>query len=281
MSFIQSNNQEEVVVQQIEQFWGLRDITPIAFNPTKKELQKLGVNSEKEPEYIKLKENITVATFRFWVTYKNLKNEVLKSFVSFDVRNQEFESTTGKRQYIDLAGNTAWAVDLQSVSETSIQYGFKVDTARPAYIGEEALVNFLKTWFNVKPGDACRPDNYKKEFEGDFVDFKSIFKDPNSKNELRALFVVSASKGNVYQNLYNGYFQRKSNSGLNNWIKHFAAQQKYMSSKGKSMTILYPTDFVFAKIPDEIINQLITSSLGTAEETTPKTNSFSEEQAGF
>jgi hypothetical protein len=281
MSFIQSNSQDEKVVVSPKYFWGLRNVRPIALNPTKQELIDLGINTDKEPEYLKLVENVITASFRFWVSYMDLKGEEKKSFVSFNVTDKEFVSKTGKTQFIDIAGNTSWAVDIDSISETSIKYGFDVKTARPAFLGEEGLVNFLKVWFNVKPGSPCRPDDYKKEFEGKFANFKSLFKDPNSKNELTVLFAATASKGNVYSNIYSGYFQRASVTGLSNWSKHIANQRKYYATTGKPFPLNFPDNYVFSEIPEEVVSNLITASLQGEEETPATTGGFSTEAAGF
>ena len=58
MSFIQSNSQDEKVVVSPKYFWGLRNVRPIALNPTKQELIDLGINTDKEPGYLKLVENV-------------------------------------------------------------------------------------------------------------------------------------------------------------------------------------------------------------------------------
>ncbi len=173
---------------------GMAAFNIIAVNPTKKELEELQDREiENDPEY-KGKNDDGVDTMRV-VFYAKTNPEAkvnngieLMIPVSFILtKAKRVGQTSGKIQVIDKYGRTAWAtqeeVDNKEIPQYSSGPANISKEYRPAYQGEEALVDFLIQWLNIP-----NPANYK--------DGKWVMKADPSDSEV-SLDMESLFKGDV------------------------------------------------------------------------------------
>lgn len=185
---------KESVEDAFKLYKGMAAFNMIAVNPTKKELKTLqGRDIENEPEY-KGKNDDGVDTMRV-VFYAKTNPEAkvnggieLMIPISFMLtKAQRVGQTSGKIQVIDKYGRTAWATSEEVASKAIPQYASGPANIskdyRPAYQGEEQLVDFLIQWLNIPS-----PANYK---DGKWV-MKFNPEDSEVSLDMEALF-----KGNV------------------------------------------------------------------------------------
>ena len=116
----------------------------IAINPTIEEFKdKLGIELKEDSkaiEYLGTSQDGN-KTVRIDVWLEEVKNKD-KFKVAFFLENKERENKDGtKKQYINTVGSCSWADD-----ENNLPKWFTERECRVAYVGEEDLYNFMRTW---------------------------------------------------------------------------------------------------------------------------------------
>jgi hypothetical protein len=146
---------------------GVAALNILAVNPNKAELSELlGREIEEEPQYVsKTEEGKAQVRVTFYAKTNpdhKLNNGIsLLIPISFIlVKDFRVGQTSGKAQIIDKFGRTAWATKEDVTNKripvyTSGPANISSDY-RPAWQGEEYLIDFLIQWLNI-PG----PANYK------------------------------------------------------------------------------------------------------------------------
>lgn len=181
---------KESVEGAFKLYKGMAAFNMVAVNPTKKELEALqGRDIESEPEY-KGKNDDGVDTVRV-VFYAKTNPEAkvnggieLMVPISFILtKASRVGQASGKIQVIDNYGRTAWATPEEVADGVIPQYASGPANIskgyRPAYQGEEQLVDFLIQWLNIPS-----PTNYK---DGKWV-MKSNPEDSEVSLDMEALF---------------------------------------------------------------------------------------------
>ena len=219
---------------------GVGSVFVIGVNPNKAEYEKLyDYAPEEELEYLGEAEvgpegnKKTVKQARISFVVKTDPNtcdgiEFTTNITFFLNDAPRFNSAGTKIQIIDKYGRTAWAT-VEEVKEHKIPIYSTGKPAnidkdyRPAFIGEEDLTNFIKTYLNIpnvdkwkdgqiigmidNPSDAeARLDNIKEYFKGNFAELKEIIGfQPN--NKIKSMFGVrTANEGVQYQAVYTKMF---------------------------------------------------------------------------
>lgn len=123
---------------------GLFEARVIAINPTIEEFKdKLGIElkeDSKAVDYLGTSQDGN-KTVRIDVWLEEVKNKD-KFKVVFFLENKERENKDGtKKQYINTVGSCSWADD-----ENNLPKWFTDREVRVAYMGEEDLYNFMRTW---------------------------------------------------------------------------------------------------------------------------------------
>nr|DAR32471.1 MAG TPA: hypothetical protein [Bacteriophage sp.] len=146
---------------------GVGAVNVIAVNPNKEELVALGRNVEEEPEYtFKNEDGSELQRVTFYVRTdpeSKVNNGIDVTVpISFALgKSIRVGATSGKVQVIDKYGRTAWVTKEQYEAKEIPVYSngpANIDKDyRAAYVGEEALVDFLIQWLNV-PGPASYKD---------------------------------------------------------------------------------------------------------------------------
>ncbi len=191
---IKSNNSNEEVVGSIKSYSGLSNFNIIAVNPTMAELHAIDIKVKTEPNYFLELNGEDYFKVTFWV-----RNEDLTTRLEILMQNKPKISKTGKHQWLNATGQGTW-------SEEAPTYDWwqQPETSRKAFGGEETLVNFVRAWANVAPGDNVYFDTIDKIVTGDVTEIKSLM-ETLKDNQVRLLVGVKDGK---YQQVYTKYFGR-------------------------------------------------------------------------
>ena len=191
----QTNNEKTLYV-------GTGLVTPLIFNPTRSELDKiLGIEREEDytekPEVEYVKEDYEMKqkdkegneldsiyckrlTVTCWVR-ENKTDEVFPmNFTLYDVDDvsstgkTKFVTQHGKSTYVDNAENLpSWFTQTPGKKKFTLNY-------RPAKRGEASLLEFLAAWTNISPFDVESSlflDNEKKFWNGDMKELNNLIAD--------------------------------------------------------------------------------------------------------
>lgn len=198
---IESNDSSvEIGGGGIPLYCGIATMSVIAVNPSLGELHALGINVKSEQNYtgIQMGER-KLNKLTFWV--HNKEHEFTTRFDILVQPEERPESRTGKFQWINKFGQTAWGTE-----NPSAQYEwFKNEGVRRAYVGEELLIDFMRTWANVGRDGECAIDDIKAVTSGNVTELKqyvSALKD----NRVRLLL---GAKDGKYQAVYTRFFGRE------------------------------------------------------------------------
>lgn len=225
---------------EVKRYWGVAPVHVLAVNPNKEELENLyNTSIENTPDYISESEEgedkhkVLNARIDFIVRTDAEKCDGIEmtSKVTFFLRNEyRFNRDKSKVQVIDKYGRTAW-IEVEAAKKREIPV-YKNGPAnldkdyRPAYVGEEDLTNFLRTYLNIpnvmkyvnsqwvmvdKPEDSeARLEKIANYFKGDFTELRqAISLQPN--NKVKVLFGVKNSDDNKqYQVCYTQMFLRNN-----------------------------------------------------------------------
>lgn len=225
-----------------KRYIGVAPVRVLAVNPNKQQLEEIyGNPQDNEPTYLGRDEKSGVETARIDFILKTVEEKCgvdATARVSFFLQNQKLVgSKTGKIKVIDRYGRTAWATQDEIANHTVPVYSngpADIDKDyRPAFVGEEQLITFLKAWLGVsnpftfdKNGNRkpaanmadCEAylDHIPDYFKGNYSELKELLTlVPN--NVVRVLFGIRNAGDNQYQTVYNEYFQKagaSKNSGF-------------------------------------------------------------------
>lgn len=185
---------KESVENGFKLFKGIAALNIVAVNPTKAELEAL-IDRELEnaPEYLNKnedgKDQIRIVFYAKTTPEAKVNNNInLLIPINFMLTKEaKVGQTSNKCQIIDKFGRTAWATKEEVESKSIPQYtsgpaNISADY-RPAWQGEEFLIDFLIQWLNIP-----NPANYK--------DGKWIMKEDPSDSEV-SLDMAALFKGDV------------------------------------------------------------------------------------
>lgn len=127
---------------------GLFEAVPVAFNPTREELEKL-LNIpeiEKDPEYLKDDNGIQVMNLSVWL--KEVKDGRLFNLRFYLKDEERTNKNKDKNQYINGVGITSWADD-----QANLPAWFNRGDVRKAKVGEGEMYEFVRRWLAVDSKD--------------------------------------------------------------------------------------------------------------------------------
>ena len=238
--------QESKEAPEIKRYTGVGSVFVVGVNPTKAELEKIYDREiERDPEYITEKDDITSARIDFIIktdaTAKcNNDTELLTKISLFIRKEYRFNKDKTKVQVIDKYGRTAWVTKEQAKNHEIPVYSngkpANLDKDyRPAYVGEEDVTNFIKTFLGIpnvekwvkneetgkrevvglvdNPQDCeCRLECIEDYFKGKFNEIRdAINLMPN--NKIKVLFGVRTTDDNKqYQDVYTRMFLSNATS---------------------------------------------------------------------
>lgn len=250
---------KESVEGSFKLYKGMAAFNIVAVNPNKKELETLlGRDIDNDPEYKSKNEDgqdVIRVTFYAKTNIEAKVNNGIELMVpiSFMItKAKKVGQGSGKIQIIDKYGRTAWATpeDVESKSVPMYKSGpanISKDY-RPAYQGEEQLVDFLVNWLNI-PGPMDYKDGQwvmKKDPSDSEValDMDALFKgnvaELQELTKLAASYLVKAAVGvrtNDEGKQYQAVFTRKfAKNAVTNYSKIDAAITEFQSNGGAPNT---------------------------------------------
>ena len=196
MKVNKNNNQENTL------YVGTGLVTPLIFNPSRNELDKvLGIERdadyEEKPEFEYVKEDYemkqkdkegneidSIYCKRLTVTCWVKENKTEEIFpMNFTLYDLDDVSSTGKIKFVTQHGKSTYinsAEDLPSwFTQTPGKKKFTL-SYRPAKKGEASLLEFLAAWTNISPFDVESSlflDNEKKFWNGDMKELNNLIAD--------------------------------------------------------------------------------------------------------
>lgn len=189
---------------------GLFEAEVVAVNPNAEEYKDiLGMElkeDSKATEYLGTSQNGN-KTLRidFWLEEVKSKEKFKVTFFLEDVVKVNKDAT--KTQYINAVGMCSWADDPNNLYEwfTNREY-------RPAFVGEEDLYNFLRTWLgnlDLRDAESTLQIEWKKLMNGNVRDIKQLIGGEFVTNVVALATIKSVIKDGdtkEYQNIYNKAF---------------------------------------------------------------------------
>lgn len=250
---------KESVEGSYKLYKGMAAFNIVAVNPTKKELETLqGRDIENEPEY-KGKNDDGVDTMRV-VFYAKTNPEAkvnngieLMIPISFMlVKAQRVGQSSGKIQVIDKYGRTAWATPEEVANKVIPQYASGPANIskdyRPAYQGEEQLVDFLIQWLNIpspanykdgkwimkpNPEDSEVSLDMEALFKGDITEIQGLVKLASAYLVKAAVGVRTTDEGKQYQAVFTRKFVKNA---VTDYSKVDAAITEFQAAGGAPNT---------------------------------------------
>lgn len=231
---------KETVESVIKRYIGVAPVFVLSVNPNKAESEKLfNTTMEEAPNYVgeievgEDKHKVLNARINFVVKPDPDKvgMDVAPISMSLFLRNEyKYNRDNTKVQVIDKYGRTAWVTVEQAKNHEIPIYKngpARIDKDyRPAYVGEEEIVNFLKCYLGIPNVDVYnsntgtwgthdKPEDCEagleciaNYFKGDFSELKDII-NLQPKNKVKVLFGVRTTDDNKqYQAVFTQEFLR-------------------------------------------------------------------------
>jgi hypothetical protein len=195
---IATNKSEEDVVGGINLYYGIAPMQVVAINPTLDELNSLGVNTKRDPEYAIELSGEKYTKLSFWVRHASPD---ITTRVEILMKDTPRTSKDGSKfMWVNNRGQITWCED----NPSSKYDWFKAEGERKAYSGEDVLLNFIKAWGNVSSNGDCYLETIDKIVKGDVTELKKLV-DALQDNRVRILLGVKDGK---YQQTYTKHFGR-------------------------------------------------------------------------
>ena len=271
MAIARGNESKEA--QEFKRYTGVAPVFIKAINPDKKEHEALfNTTLEEAPKYVETKEDKDGKSYknvRIQIVFKPDTEKIgfempLVTMALFLQDTPRVGGDSGKTQVIDKYGRTAWATpeDLETHRIPVYANGpADIDKDyRPAYVGEEELMEFVKAylcipsitvWDNetkkmvpnpkVKPEECeCRFDSLDKVFKGDFTEIKDALGfQPLNKVKILLGVRTDAETGRLYQSVYTRKFLRNSTTNYNSLDKSVQESINYALAHNKTVNTEY------------------------------------------
>lgn len=281
MAIAKGNKTAEV--QDFKRYIGVSSMFVKSVNPNKKEHEELfNTILEESPVYVKEDTDENGNTYknaRIQVVLQMAKDkyatekELLDDFNSdgtkismtlFIQNRHRVGAASGKTQVIDRYGRTAWATQEELASHSIPVYSngpADIDKDyRPAYVGEEELIQFVKTFLGIPnitvwnnelkkmvPNTQVKPeecevsfDHLENIFKGDFSEIKEAI-GLMPTNRIKVLLGVRTDNetGRLYQAVYTKKFLDNRTRNYNSLDKEIQSMISNAAANGRTLTTEY------------------------------------------
>lgn len=252
-----SKGSESKETQEFKKYIGIAPVFIESINPDRKAMETLyGRTYDTEPEYVNNYTDESGKNYRSARVSVVLKldNENIAldlgtepTYINLNFFLEErprYNKDKSKVQIIDKYGNTSWAtIEEAKAKKVPVDRNgnpLNIDKDyRAAYVGEEDLMHFIKTYLcipeptkweantrkwvtntDVKLEDCeCRFDSLEKLFKGDFSEVKEAL-GYQPTNKVKVLLGVKFNDdGKIYQAVYTRRFIRNSSNNYKAWVK--------------------------------------------------------------
>lgn len=236
-----SNSSEEKVVAGITLYEGIAPVRVKFINPTQKELEEWGIKMQVAPKYrnIDLGGGNIKNKLVFWIegVEADFKTRIELMF-SPKVRTNKDGTKT---QYINALGDTAWSDDKGTLPSNLFTW-FSAEGERPAYDGEEKIMDLIKAWANVASGGNCSLDTIDSIVTLDDISELQELAANLSDNVFRVLLGVKDGK---WQQVYTNHFGRFKPNNPSLFSKALAASYGEFNAA-------YPSNLEFREFTYEV-----------------------------
>jgi hypothetical protein len=210
MSLIGGKKKEQSQGTEFKKSVGLFEATVVAINPDAEEYKEvLGMELKEDSKAIQyLGESADGnTTLRVDVWLQEIKNSE-KFKVTFFLEDKEKENKEGtKKQYINSVGACSWADDPNNLPKWFSEREYRV-----AYLGEEDLYNFVRTWLgnlDYRDAETTLQLEWKKLMRGNVKDLKDQIDGEWCTNVVALATiktVIKEDETKEYQGVYNKAF---------------------------------------------------------------------------
>lgn len=209
MSNIGGKKRENNIEEHVKRV-GLFEGKVLVINPTAEEYKDiLGMElkeDSKATEYLgESKDGNTYLRLNFWLEEVKSGNKFPVSFFLEDKERENKDLT--KKQYINAVGSCSWADDVNNLPEWFVAREYRV-----AYVGEEELYEFVRTWLSeldYRSAETTLQLEWKKLMKGNVKDIKDQIDGEWCGNVVSMATVAVREKdgeSKEYQNVYNKAF---------------------------------------------------------------------------
>ena len=174
MSNIGGKKREQSQMSDFKKSVGLFEATVVAINPDIEEYkEKLGMELKEDSKAVEYlgTSNDGNKTLRVDVWLEDVKNNN-KFKTTFFLENKEKENKDKtKKQYINNIGSCSWADDANNLPTW-----FSAREYRVAFVGEEELYNFMRTWLgdlDYRDAETTLQLDWSKMMKGNVKDLKA------------------------------------------------------------------------------------------------------------
>ena len=272
-----AKGRESVEAQEFKRYTGVAPMFIEAINPSKAEHEALfNTTLEEAPNYLGTRsdnDGNEFQTARISVVFRPDTEKIgfempLVTMALFLEDRPRYNADKTKVQVIDKYGNTGWptieeaerhAVILKNKSGEDYNSNLDKDY-RPCYVGEEDLMNFVKTYLNipnrltydrdsktwgpntkVKAEECeCRFDNLAAVFKGDFSEIKDALGfQPTNKVKVLLGVRTDAESGKLYQAVYTKKFLSNAATNYSSLDKEIQEMIANAVTNGRTITTEY------------------------------------------
>lgn len=272
MAIARGNESKEA--QEFKRYIGVAPVFIKAINPTKEEHEALfNTTLEEAPSYLGKATDANGNEYdnaRISVVFRPDEEKIgfemsLVTMALFVQNRFRYNRDNTKVQIIDKYGRTTWATVEEAkakripVDKNGNPLNIDKDY-RPAYVGEEDLMAFVKaylcipeittwdannrTWVPntaVKPEECeCRFDNLANIFKGDFSEIKEALGfQPTNKVKVLLGVRTDAQTGRLYQSVYTRRFLRNAATNFNSLDKEIQEMLNNAAETGRTVNTQY------------------------------------------
>lgn len=271
MAVARGNESKEA--QEFKRYIGVAPVFIKAINPDKKEHEELfNTTLDEAPNYLGTVEDQEGNTFksaRIQLVFQPDNEKIgfempLVTMALFIQNRPRVGAQSGKTQVVDEYGRFAWAkpeeIETHAIPVYANGPADISKNYRPAYVGEEDLMAFVKAYLcipdvtvwddnlkkrvpntKVKPEECeCRFDNLDKLFKGDFSEIKDALGfQPTNKVKILLGVRTDTKTGRLYQSVYTRKFLRNSSTSLNSLDKEIQENIKNAMENGRTLDTEY------------------------------------------
>ena len=227
-----ASGRETTTTNVVKRFVGVAPVTVLAVNPTKEVLSEIyGTEIENEPMYVgQTQDGVERAQIDIIIKTAETCNVDTVAKLTFFLNNAPmYNRDKTKVKVINKYGECAW-IPIENARVGTVPENlswFEAAEYRPAYVGEEQLTKFIRTYLNIpnksfkkkdgtigyipnKADAEARLDEIAKYFKGDFKEIISTI-GLQPMNEIKVLFGVrTTDEGKQYQTVFNEEFLKPS-----------------------------------------------------------------------
>lgn len=222
-------------------YTGVENFRITSVCPDHEQLKKIFGENAKADDYNKPQENdgepnVPQVKLVFYIDNEAIEDEEsIKTRLTYFVTKQPYLTNAGdKTQYINVYGRTCWLTPDQAKSTepiitlTGAKGAYHFDTAgmRPAYRGEDGVIDMLKNLLNLGSPDKAKDKSlchaqfstadWEAMFNGNFASIRSAV--TSSPNKIGLLLgAKTVADGSVYQDVYNRSTLRQYSKGSGNF----------------------------------------------------------------